>query len=241
MTTKTTAPRKRTPSTVLAYLRVSSTGQLAGDGMERQRQAIQTFADAKRWKVSEWHEDSISGRSEFEARDGLSSLLASVRGALRPVIVVVESADRIARDLIQSEVILGEFRKLNAEVFDSRGNCLTCDGENPSNKLIRQVLGAVAEFERSNLVNKLRAARVRKAEAGGWANGVRPYGALKGEEETLGLIFKLRTSKHMGYREIARHLNDEGIETRSGKQWQGQTVKNVVERGRKRAELARSD
>jgi DNA invertase Pin-like site-specific DNA recombinase len=50
------------------------------------------------------------------------------------------------------------------------------DPGDPARKVIRQVLGAVAEYERSMIALRLRSGRAGKAQAGGFAYGAPPYG-----------------------------------------------------------------
>ena len=56
--------------------------------------------------------------------------------------------DRLARDLIVQETVLAEVKRLGGEVFSTsaaEAGYLSDDPDDPSRKLIRQVLGAVAE------------------------------------------------------------------------------------------------
>ena len=69
------------------------------------------------------------------------------------------------------EIILGQLRDLGVQVFDVSGNELTAGNDDPTRKLIRQVLGAVAEFEKSVMVLKLRASPDRKRRATGRCEG----------------------------------------------------------------------
>ena len=50
------------------------------------------------------------------------------------------------------------------------------DPDDPTRTLIRQVLGAVAQFERGQIRLRLRNGRRRKIRDHGWAGGVEPYG-----------------------------------------------------------------
>jgi len=77
--------------------------------------------------------------------------------------VVVERADRFARDLVASELLLREFSRLGVKVIEAEGgNDLSAgDESNPTAKLVRQILGAVAEFDKTSIVLKLKAARTR--------------------------------------------------------------------------------
>jgi DNA invertase Pin-like site-specific DNA recombinase len=152
----------------LAYLRVSGKGQITGDGFPRQRDAIRRHAKARGIAiVEEYRDEGVSGTKDLDHREGLGDLMARIR-ANGVRLVLVERADRLARDLTVSEVLLAEFRKLNVAVIAAdSGTDLTAGDDDPTRVLIRQVLGAVAQFEKSVIVAKLRAARIRKRKATG--------------------------------------------------------------------------
>ena len=91
--------------------------------------------------------------------------------------------------------------------------------------MIRQVLGAVAEYERSMVVLRLGAGRRRKAQNGGYAQGAPAFGfeardrdlvALDDEQETLCRIRELRASGK-SYRQICTILDAEDRSARSGR------------------------
>jgi DNA invertase Pin-like site-specific DNA recombinase len=151
-------------------------------------------------------------------------------------LVLVERADRLARDLMVGEVLLAEFRKLGVTVIAAdSGTDLTAGDDDPTRVLIRQVLGAVAQFEKSVIVAKLRAARIRKRKATGRCEGRKPFGTRPGEADVLALIHKLRRKprggKSLSFDRIAARLNSEGVSTRTGKPWAGATVCGILARG----------
>ncbi len=219
----------------LAYLRVSGKAQLGGDGFSRQTDAVARYAKANGIElVGEYRDGGISGCAELEDRQGLSDLLTRVRSnGVR--VVLVERADRIARDLIVGELILNQFRDLGVKVIAADGGGeLTAADDDPTRTLIRQVLGAVAQFEKSVIVAKLKAARIRKRKATGRCEGRKPFGTKPGEAETLTLIRRLRRKprggERLSYDAIAARLNEMGAPTRTGKGWMGATVCGIVKR-----------
>ena len=96
----------------VSYLRVSGKGQVDGDGFPRQRETIARYAKAAGFElVGEFRDEGVSGTKDLDAREGLSDLLARIRSnGVR--LVLVERADRLARDLIVGELILNQFREL---------------------------------------------------------------------------------------------------------------------------------
>jgi DNA invertase Pin-like site-specific DNA recombinase len=133
------------------------------------------------------------------------------------------------------EIILNQFRDLGVRVIAAdSGAELTAGGDDPTRVLIRQVLGAVAQFEKSVIVSKLKAARVRKRHETGRCEGRKPYGTRPGEAEVVALIRKLRRKPRGGERlsfaAIAASLNADGRPTRTGKPWAPETVRQIVKR-----------
>lgn len=215
----------------VSYVRVSGKGQADGDGPERQRQAISRFAGASKLTVVEEYSDlGVSGTKELADRPGLARLIDRLESnGVRTVIV--ERADRLARDLMVQEVILGQFAKIGARILTADGVDLT-SSDDPTRRLIRQVLGAVAEFEKNVLVLKLRAARERKRARGERVEGVRPYGHQPAEKAVIARMKELRRKPAKGHRlsiaRIAQQLNAEGHRNRAGREWSTQLVHHVL-------------
>lgn len=225
---------KRTPA--VSYLRVSGKAQAGADkdGFPRQRQAVAQFAQRHGYEiVAEFRDEGVSGTRELENRPALAALIDRIASnGVR--VVLVERADRLARDLMIGEVILRELTKRGARVLTADGQDLTTGNGDPTRKLIRQVLGAVSEFEKSVLVLKLRAARERKRSRGERVEGVKPFGHFPGEQAIVSRMRELRRKPKKGPRrsfaEIAAILNQEGVPTRSGRPWAAQTVGGILRR-----------
>src|SRR5262249_27590735 len=89
-----------------AYLRKSSAGSVGADkdSDKRQRTAIEAFARSHGYSiVEEFYDAAVSGADPIEARPGFTALLARIAGnGVRTIIV--ETANRFARDLMVQEV-----------------------------------------------------------------------------------------------------------------------------------------
>lgn len=219
----------------VSYLRVSGKGQVEGDGFPRQRETVECYARTAGLElVGEYRDEGVSGTKDLDDREGLSDLLARVRSNGIQV-VLVERADRLARDLIVGELILNQFRDLGVKVVAAdSGTELTAGDDDPTRVLIRQVLGAVAQFEKAVIVSKLKAARARKRRTHGRCEGRKPYGARPGEAEVVELIQKLRRKprggERMSFAVIAAKLNADRRPTRTGKPWAPETVRQIAMR-----------
>ncbi len=160
--------------------------------------------------------------------------LVALLGREAPERGFVERADRLARDLVVGELILDRFRAAGVRVLDAEGVELTAGDADPTRKLIRQVLGAVAEFDRCVTVLKLRAARERIRARDGRCEGRKAFGANPAEEQALERILSLRRGNRAhgrtSFSKIAATLNAEGVPTRTGKKWAPAVVFGIVRR-----------
>jgi DNA invertase Pin-like site-specific DNA recombinase len=133
------------------------------------------------------------------------------------------------------EVILGQFVKIGTRIVTADGVDLT-SSDDPTRRLIRQVLGAVAEFEKNVTVLKLRAARERKRAKGERVEGVKPYGHHPAERAVIERMRQLRRKPTKGRRlsvaKIAAQLNAEGHANRAGRDWSAQMVHHVLSASR---------
>jgi DNA invertase Pin-like site-specific DNA recombinase len=193
-----------------------------GDGFPRQRAAIAAFAKgAKLELLEEFRDEGVSGTTELEGRPGLAALLDRIESNGVKV-VVIERADRLARDLMVSEVILAQFAAAGAKVLTADGADLSSAADDPTRTLIRQVLAAVAQFDKSVVVLKLRAARERLRRKGHRVEGRKPYGFHPNERAIVAHMQALRDvprDVRPSFNTIAQQLNAEGHTTRYGKQW----------------------
>lgn len=219
-----------------AYLRVSGLGQVDGGGLDRQRECIGAYAKRAGLTIepADWFTDpGVSGTKELADRPGLAALLDRLESnGVR--IVLVERSDRLARDLLVGEVILSQFRKAGVKVFEASGVELTAASDDPTSKLIRQVLGAVSEFDKSVTVMKLRAARVRIRRSGAKCEGRKAYGERPGEAQVVSMVRKMhrkpRGGERMSFAQIASALTEREIPTRYGKPWNKATIRSILAR-----------
>jgi DNA invertase Pin-like site-specific DNA recombinase len=217
-----------------SYLRVSGKSQVEGDGFPRQREAVSRYAKTHNIEiVREFTDPGVSGTTELAHRKGLSALLNAVEDGVK--LVLVERADRLARNLVVGEIILNQFRGAGVKVIDAdSGNDLTVGEEDATRTLIRQVLGVVAQFEKTVIILKLRAAKDRIRQQTGRCEGRKPFGTRSGEAETLARMRELhrkpRGEKRWGFHRIASQLNTEGRPSRSGKPWTATSVERILSR-----------
>jgi len=232
---------------IFGYIRVSGKGQVDKDGPVRQRESILKFCEEHKFDKPFFYSDlGVSGTVDGLNRPGLTDLLSEAEACRQrgdEVAVVVENMDRFARDLIVSEVLMKELRLRNVALYATNQGFVdqTTADSDPTRKLIRQLFGALAEWEKSMIVIKLRIARDRKRRETGRCEGGRAFGvdgpATSGNSERtiLNLIQRLRHEK-VSWFNIANWFNANEVKKRNGQtqNWRGSQVCQLWRRHEKR-------
>ena len=218
----------------VAYLRTSSAANVGSDkdSERRQREAIEAFALSAGYEIVETYYDAaVSGADPVTARPGFSAMLERLlSNGVRTILV--ETASRFARDLIVQETGYEMLKSRGIELVavDSPASFVA---DTPTANLIRQVLGAVSEFEKAMLVEKLRGARERKRrETGRKVGGRKNYSEIEGGPELVALAKKLHRYPVNGRRrtlaQIAEGLATAGYLSSAGTPYTPTAVKRML-------------
>ncbi len=140
------------------YVRVSTSNHQQDP--EMQLGDLRPFAAARGWQRVEPYVDRMTGSKE--SRPALNRLMADAKQRKFDV-VVVWKLDRFARSLKHLINALAEFEALGVAFVSLRDNL---DLTTPSGRLMFQIIGAMAEFERS-LIQERVCAGLRNARAKG--------------------------------------------------------------------------
>jgi DNA invertase Pin-like site-specific DNA recombinase len=151
-----------------AYYRTSSATNVGADkdSHARQQAAVEAYAHAHGIEIVEaFYDAAVSGADAIDARPGFQAMLTAIAGnGVRAVFV--ETANRFARDLIVQETGFRFLQSQGIELVAVDSPQAFLD-DTPTATLIRQILGAVSQFEKTALVAKLAAARKRLGKPGG--------------------------------------------------------------------------
>ena len=215
------------------YLRVSGKGQVDGDGFPRQLQAINGYAAAHDIAVVKvFREKGVTGTKESMDRPAFAEMMTALHSnGVRTIII--EKLDRLARDLMVQEATIADLQKHGFTLISvAEPDLMATD---PTRILMRQLMGAVAQYDKSQIVLKLRGARMRMRAKEGRCEGRKPYGYYDGEQAVIERMQELRAAR-MGFDRIAAQLNTEGLKTRTGAQWHGLVCNRILTgKGRKAA------
>ena len=116
-----------------------------------------------------------------------------------------------------------------SEVPRTKENSFLDDG--PTSKLIRQILGAVSEFDKAMIVAKLKGARDRARRARGKCEGRKAYAERKGGHELVAFARQLRGNldgQPQPLRKIAADLADRGCVTPSGRPYSASAIASML-------------
>src|SRR5579871_6713646 len=158
---------------VAIYVRVSTQRQALTQTIEQQLQRLYEHSQTQGWPWQEEHifrDDGYSGASLH--RPGLDRLREQVSRAVFDR-VVMTAPDRLARNYVHQMLLVEEFEQGGCQVeFLDRPM-----SQDPHDQLLLQIRGAVAEYERSLIAERMRRGRQQKYQAGGLLPWTRPpYG-----------------------------------------------------------------
>ncbi len=213
---------------VALYARVSTQRQAQAQTVEQQVERLMGHACQQGWGVSLDHvfrDDGYSGASL--RRPGLDRLRD--RAAARSLdLVLITAPDRLARNYVHQVLLLEELQGHGCEVrFLDRPM-----SQDPHDQLLLQIRGAVAEYERTLITERMRRGRQRKLEAGlmlPWTRA--PFGyrvdpdrprdpaGVRIEEAEAAIVremFAWYAEETHSFCSLARLLEQRGIRTSTG-------------------------
>jgi DNA invertase Pin-like site-specific DNA recombinase len=170
----------------LIYCRVSDPGATYDYGMDAQERECREYSEAHDWEVTHVYQDWHTGTELFE-RPEINRMLADVRAGAVDVLLV-HRLDRLSRESTHQNVIMYEVERAGV-----RWDSATEDVTGPNGVIMRAVLGAMAELDRSKIVEGMARGKREKVAAG------RPLGQGKA---SYGLRFRRDESgRHIGWEE----------------------------------------
>lgn len=143
--------------------------------------------------------------------------------------IVVETANRFARDLMVQEIGFAMLKERGVALIAADKPDAFLD-DTPTARMVRQILGVVSEFEKAMLVSKLRGARERKRATGVKVEGRKSHAEAR--PEVVELARQLRRKRPKGgqrsYREISAELLALGHASKSGNAFSASSVRKML-------------
>ena len=159
--------------TLAAYARVSTQRQAQANTTEQQLERLRAYAQAQGWGLpaeNVFRDDGYSGATL--RRPGLDRLRDAAASA-RLDCILITAPDRLARNYVHQVLLVEELQRHGAQVeFLDRPM-----SQDPHDQLLLQIRGAVAEYERTLITERMRRGRLAKLRAGSLLPWTRPpYG-----------------------------------------------------------------
>lgn len=229
---------------LVAYIRVSSSGQLDAYGPDSQLADIRKWSRAHGHRIVDVKTDDITGKASITDRPALLECLQMLREPPKADGLVVANLGRLARELHVQEAILATvWNEHDKHVFAAdQGEILQDDPDDPMRTAMRQVQGVFAQLDRAMVVKRLRDGRRMKADAGRHATGQYAYGThgagtgrerdaapLETEQAAVSRIVELRRAGE-SYRSICAALDADGLKPRRAAAWSAMSVRNIAVR-----------
>ena len=222
---------------IAIYARVSTQSQAKQDTIQSQIEALREYAQEHDLNIThECIDNGVSGSTL--AREGLDELRdLALAGEIEGILVL--SPDRLSRVQFDQMVLMEEFKKRNIKVFFTNQQF----EDTPAGNLMLQIQGAISEYERATIRDRMRRGLKHSVKKGQVIAGNTPYGYTlirktetsiarweinEAEAEIVRMVFDLYINKGMKGTEIARHLNDKGIPTRKAVKWWSAVIYNIL-------------
>ena len=179
MARSTTAQRSKKAATITLgedvrvgiYVRRSTDDEHQPYSIEAQDTRLDAYIGSQPgWRLTARFPDDASGASTN--RPGLAKAMAAARAGLIDVLLVYR-VDRFSRNLRDMVMLLDELDSAGV-VFRSATEPF--DTSTPMGRMLVQMLGMFAQFERDTIIDRVIAGMERKHAKGKWKGGKRPFG-----------------------------------------------------------------
>ncbi len=222
------------PVRVATYTRISTDEERQPNSLEAQRVRLESFvASQPDWQIDRRYEDQFTGT--VIDRPALTRLLRDAKLGRFDVLLVYR-VDRLARSIRGLAQIVDELDQAGV-IFRSATEPF--DTGTPAGRMMVQMLGVFAEFERALIVERITAGLERKAARGGWCGGQRPFGfdRIKGQDylsrnpteaPLVPVIFDHYANRQVGSSALAGWLNGQGYRTKNARLWSSASVITVL-------------
>jgi site-specific DNA recombinase len=219
---------------IATYTRISTDEDRQPFSLGAQEERSDAYAASQDgWRIVRRFSDQASGATLERA--GLQQALSEASAGVYELLLVYR-VDRLSRNVRQLAQL--------AEDLDRAGVALRSatepfDTSSAAGKMMLQMLGVFAEFERRTIVERITAGMERAASQGRWVVGRVPYGFLREpgtkllrtdapHAQVVRRIFDLYTREQKGAAEIASRLNREGHAPATGVPFSARSVLRIL-------------
>ena len=227
-----------TPAAI--YARVSTDRQRETETIASQTAALKAYADTHDYLVpTEWVFEDDGYRGATFVRPGLEAL-RDLAAAGQIEAVLVYAPDRLSRKYAYQILLTEELAHCGVTVVFLKSPQV----DTPEDRLLVQVQGMIAEYERAQIAERTRRGKRHKAQCGvvnalsGAPYGYRyvkksehanaAYEVNPAEAAMVREVFVGYTQEGLSLRAIARRFNEHHVPTRKGGRWDPSTLRKLL-------------
>ncbi len=205
-----------------------------------QRERIEAMCKVQGYELVEvFVDDGVSGGIEFSTRPAGSRLLTRAYQGDIDVVIALR-VDRLFRSLADMLAVTEHLTKhdVGMVLVDMGGQAV--DTTSPAGKMLFQMQGAMAEFEKNRIRERIiENKRSRRANGKTYAVARFGYDNVDGaivenpfEQGIIDDMLRWYREEGMGYAKIATQLRRAGVLTKQGGNWHGSSVRKIILRAK---------
>jgi site-specific DNA recombinase len=218
----------------VGYIRVSTADQAeSGLSLAHQESKIRAYCAALDIELAEIYTDAGYSAKSLN-RPAMQEVIQQIKSGVVNTVVILK-LDRLTRSVKDLGAVVELFDKTGAALISVQDSINTTTA---AGRLVLNVLGSVAQWEREAIAERTKAALQVKRQQGKRAGEI-PFGYVldvdgetllpdSGEQEAIRLMLSLRAGG-MPLRKIISELERRGISTKKGGAWHAQTVANICQ------------